>query len=87
MCTRLYDGTPGSLRREAHNGHSQAVAPDCLGNGRIQRSIAIDPNGRLMWPGHQTVNSACLVYTGLSGAPVDRKLVLLSNDYNCGGRL
>ena len=26
--------------------------------------------------GHQTVNGACLVCTGLSGAPVNRKLML-----------
>jgi hypothetical protein len=28
-------GHPDSLRREAHDGCSRAVAPDCLGNGRI----------------------------------------------------
>jgi hypothetical protein len=42
----------------------RAVAPDCLcasdslGNGRIQRSTATDPNGRLTWLGHRTVSSA-----------------------------
>jgi hypothetical protein len=40
-----------SLRREAHNGCSGAVASDSVGNGRIQRSIATDPNSRLMWQG------------------------------------
>jgi hypothetical protein len=35
--------------------------------------------------GHRTVNNACPVCTGLSGAPIDIKLLLLSNDYNCGG--
>jgi hypothetical protein len=55
VCTRLSGGTPGSLRREAHNGRSRIVAPDrqvcneSLGNGRIQRSTASDPNDRLMW--------------------------------------
>jgi hypothetical protein len=32
-------------------GGSQAVAPDCPGNGRIQRSTATDPNSRLTWQG------------------------------------
>ena len=36
---------------------SLAVALDCLGNGWIQLSTTTDPNGRLTWPGHQTVNS------------------------------
>jgi hypothetical protein len=36
---------------------------------------------------HRIVNSACPVCTGLSGAPVDIKLLLLSNDYNYKGRL
>jgi hypothetical protein len=63
----------------------RAVALDCLGNGQIQWSTDTNPNGRLMWPGPQTVNSACPVRTGVSDAPVDGKLVLLSNDYNCGG--
>jgi hypothetical protein len=31
------------------------------------------------------MNSACLVCTELFGAPVDRKLQLLSNNYNCVG--
>jgi hypothetical protein len=35
--------------------------------------------------GHRTVNSACPVCTRLSGAPVDRKLLLPSNGYNVGG--
>jgi hypothetical protein len=71
--------------------HPRAVAPDCplctrqSDNGRIQRSIATDPNGRLTWPGHRTVNSSYPVCTGLSGAPVDKRLLLLSNGYNCGG--
>jgi hypothetical protein len=84
-------GAPDSLRREAHNGRSRAVAPDylvcapdILGNDRIQRSTTTYPNGRLTWPGHQTVNKPCPVCTGLSGASVDRKSLLLSNVYNCG---
>jgi hypothetical protein len=40
-------GHPDSLCREAHNGRSRAIAPDSLGNGRIQQSTATDPNGRL----------------------------------------
>jgi hypothetical protein len=36
-------GHPDSLRREAHNGRSQAVAPNNLGNSRIQRSTATNP--------------------------------------------
>jgi hypothetical protein len=55
------------------------------GNSQIQRSTVADPKGWLTWPGHQTVNSACPVCTGLSGAPVDRKLLLSVNGYNCGG--
>jgi hypothetical protein len=35
-------------------GTLEVVAPDCLGNGRIQRSTAKDLNGRLTWPGHRT---------------------------------
>jgi hypothetical protein len=38
-------GHPDSLRRGAHNGRSRSTAPDSLGNGRIQQSIAIDRNG------------------------------------------
>jgi hypothetical protein len=73
--------------------HSRDVAPDCpvctrqSSNGRIQRSTATDPNCRLMWPGHQTVNSACLVCTELSDAPVDRNTSFLFNGYNWGGKL
>jgi hypothetical protein len=69
----------------------RAATPDCpvctgqFGNGRIQQSTVANPNGRLTWPRHRTVNNACPVCTGLSGAPVDRKLLLLSNGYNCGG--
>jgi hypothetical protein len=56
-----------SLRREADNGHSRAVAPDCpvctrlSSNGRIQRSTATDPNGRLTWQstGQWTVFARC----------------------------
>jgi hypothetical protein len=52
---------PDSLRREATDRRSLAVAPDCPvctglsgvpwadGNGRIQRSTAIGANGRLTW--------------------------------------
>jgi hypothetical protein len=43
------DSLGNSLRRDAHNRRSRVVAPDCLGNDRIQRSTAIDPNGRLTW--------------------------------------
>ena len=82
----------GTVCTERHaTRRSRAVAPDCpvctgqSGNGRIQRSTTIDPNGRLTWPGHRTVNSACPVCTGLSGAPVDRSNNFLSNDYNWGG--
>jgi hypothetical protein len=42
-------------RKEAVTRRSRAVAPDSLGNGRIQWSTAIDPNGRLTCPGHRTV--------------------------------
>jgi hypothetical protein len=42
-------GHPNSLRREAHNGRSRAVAPDSLGNSQIQRST--DLNDRLTWQG------------------------------------
>jgi hypothetical protein len=42
-------GHPDILHRESHNERSRAVAPDSLGNGRIQQSTAIDPNGRLTW--------------------------------------
>jgi hypothetical protein len=47
VCIGLSGGTSGSLRREAHNGRSQAMAPDCpvctghSGNGRIQRSTDV----------------------------------------------
>jgi hypothetical protein len=34
---------------------------------------------------HRIVNSACPMCTGLSDAPIDRKLLLLSNNYNSGG--
>jgi hypothetical protein len=84
-------GHSDSLHREAHNGCSRDVALDCpvctrqSGNGRIQRLTATDPNDRLMWLGHRRMNSACPVCTGLSDAPVDRKLLLLSNGYNWGG--
>jgi hypothetical protein len=43
---------------------SWAVAPDCpvstgqSGNAWIQRSTAADLNGRLTWPGNQTVRYA-----------------------------
>jgi hypothetical protein len=46
----------------------RAVAPDSLGNSRIQRSTATDPNGRLTWQS-----------TGLSSVGsvlVDRKLLI-----------
>jgi hypothetical protein len=76
-----------SLRREVHTERSRAVAQDNLGNDWIQQSTTTDPNGRLTCPGHQTVNSGCPVSTGLFGAPVDRKLLFLSNCYNCVGRL
>jgi hypothetical protein len=37
-----------SLSREPHNqALSGAIAPDCLTDGRIQRSTATDLNGRL----------------------------------------
>jgi hypothetical protein len=49
VCTDCPVGHPDSLRREAHDGRSRSVAPDYLGNGRIQRSTATDPNGRLTW--------------------------------------
>ena len=48
-------GLPDSLRREAHNRRSQVVASNCtvcmdsLGNSRIQRSTARDPNCRPTW--------------------------------------
>jgi hypothetical protein len=47
--------------------HPWAAALDCpvctgkSGNGRIQQSTVVDPNGWLTWPGHQTVNNACPV--------------------------
>jgi hypothetical protein len=68
----LSGGTPDSLRREAHNQALSSystglsgvhrtvfVTVDCY---RPQRLTAIDPNGRLTWPGHQTVNSRCPVH-------------------------
>jgi hypothetical protein len=72
---------------------SRAVAPDCpvctrqSVNGQIQRSTATDPNGRLMWLGHRTVNSACSVCIGLSSAPIDKNNNFLSNGYNWWGML
>jgi hypothetical protein len=55
------EGQPNSLRREAHNGRSRAMAPDCplcteqSSNGRIQWSTIADLNGRLTWIDHRTV--------------------------------
>jgi hypothetical protein len=39
-------------------------------------------NSRLTWPGHRTMNNRCPVCTRLSGAPVDRNIIFLSNVYN-----
>jgi hypothetical protein len=45
----------------------RAATSDCpvcteqSGNGRIQWSTAADLNGRLTWPGHRIMNSACPV--------------------------
>jgi hypothetical protein len=39
--SNLSGGTPGSLRREAHNGHSQTVASDYPG-------VTVKSNGRLL---------------------------------------
>jgi hypothetical protein len=85
--SNMSGGISGSLRREAHAGRTRTVAPDCLGNGRIQRSTATDPQRSADVVGHRTMNSACPVCTGLSDAAIDRKLLLLSNGYNCVGRL
>jgi hypothetical protein len=87
MCIGLSGVGPNILRREPTTRDSGAVARDCpvctglYGNGRIQRSTAIDLNGWLTWPGHQT----CLVCIGLSSAPDDRAVSFLSNGYNYGG--
>jgi hypothetical protein len=62
-------------------------APNILGNGQIQRSTAIDPNGRLTWPGHQLVNNGCPVCTGLSGAPDDRSNNFSVQQLELWGRL
>jgi hypothetical protein len=78
-------GTPGSLRREAHNGRSWVVALDCpvctrlFDNGRIQQSTVADLNGRLTWLGHRTANIACPVCTRLSSAPRTVWVVVGSN--------
>jgi hypothetical protein len=82
---------PDGLRREAHNGHFRAVAPDCLvctGQFGLRSDPTVDcyrPQRSDDVAGLRTVNSACTVRTGLSGAPVDRKLLLLSNRYSCEG--
>jgi hypothetical protein len=75
VCTGLSGEAPDSLLREATDRRSLAVAPDCPvcqradGNGRIQRSTATGANGRLTW-------RAPDIYYAVSGAPVDRKLLL-----------
>jgi hypothetical protein len=78
-CPVLHRGTrskaPSDCNTKLSSVHRTVwVTVDCY---RPQRSADV--------AGHRTVNSACPVGTGLSDAPVDRKLLLLSNDYNCGG--
>jgi hypothetical protein len=77
VCTGLSGETPDSLRREATDRRSLAVAPDCpvctglsdVPTGRRQRSIATGANGRLTW-------RAPDIHCAVSGAPVNRKLLL-----------
>jgi hypothetical protein len=70
---------PDSLRREATDRRSLAVAPDCPvctglsgvpradGNGRIQRSTATGTNGQLTWHAPDT---AQLMSGGAPDCPV-----------------
>jgi hypothetical protein len=71
--------------QSAQRGPQQALSCCSTGqsdNGRIQWSTATDPNDRLTWPRHRTMNSACPVCTGLFGAPNNRNNNFLSNGYN-----
>jgi hypothetical protein len=48
-------------RQSAQRGPQRVISDrdtGLSGNDRIQRSTAVDLNGRLMWPGHQTVRCA-----------------------------
>jgi hypothetical protein len=79
VCTGLSGEAPDSLRREATDMRSLAVAPVCpvcIGlsgvpwaddNGRIQRSTATGANGRLMWPAPDIY---CAVSGGAPDCPV-----------------
>ena len=73
VCTGLSDEAPDSLRREAAERRSLAVAPDCPvcqradGNGRIQRSTATGANGRLTW---RAPDIHCAVSGGAPDCPV-----------------
>jgi hypothetical protein len=72
---------------------SRAITPDylvCTGQSRQWSDPTVDcyrPQRSADMAGHRAVNSACPVCTGLSAALVNRKLLLLSNDYNYGERL
>jgi hypothetical protein len=58
--------------------------PDCLANGRLQLyqwSTAAALNSRMTRPRHRT----CSVCPGLSGAPDDKAVNFLSNNYNWVG--
>jgi hypothetical protein len=91
--SNLSGGTPESLRRGARN---QAPSSCSIGLPGVHWTVRVmvGSNGRLLPTirsadvvGHRIVNSACPVCTGLSGAPIDKKVLLLSNGYNYEGRL
>jgi hypothetical protein len=73
---RTYETRPAlSLKSECDR-----CAPASLGNGRIQRSTATPQRSADV---ARALNSKQCMF----GAPVDKKLMLLSNGYNCGGSL
>jgi hypothetical protein len=84
---------PDSLRKGARR---QAPLGCSTGLSGVHRTIGqrsnptVDccrPQRSADMAGHRTVNSACLVYTGLFGAPVNRKLLLSVQRLVVWGRL
>jgi hypothetical protein len=84
VCTGQFTQRAPQMDSREQEHQTIRCAIDSLTNDRqqpSQRSAAAALNGRLKWPGHRT----CPVCIRPSGAPDDRAVNFLSNDYNRRG--
>jgi hypothetical protein len=68
------------------SGVHRTVWATIRSNDRLLQTPTVSWRGRAP-DSEQYLSGVRSVCTGLSGAPIDRKLLLLSNDYICGGEV